>query len=140
MSALAFALWGLFGAAAVEGLQFNNAVRRLQCWPWLGASEPSFGPWLTSVFIRLGVGSGLALAAGSTGQVSGAFGALAVGVAAPYIIEQLSRSASVVNTTPAAIELAEPSVLEPAMENEQITPSAPVQPPDTGQRSSGTEG
>ncbi|MFW5420946.1 hypothetical protein J0910_30465 [Nocardiopsis sp. CNT-189] len=93
MTALACALWGLFGAFAIEGLQFNSAIRRTRCWPWQYPGEPSFGPWAASVVIRLGIGTGLAAAAGLGDQISGAFGALAVGIAAPYIIEQLSRSA-----------------------------------------------
>jgi hypothetical protein len=49
----------------------------------------STGPFLLAVAIRLGVGAGLAAAAGSSGQVAGAFGAVAVGVAAPLIVEKL---------------------------------------------------
>ncbi|MBB6172121.1 hypothetical protein HNR23_002181 [Nocardiopsis mwathae] len=93
VTTLSFALWGLFGAFAIEGLQFNGAVQRTRCRPWRYPGEPSFGPWPVSVVIRLSIGTGLAAAAGLGDQVSGAFGAVAVGVAAPYIVEQLSRSA-----------------------------------------------
>lgn len=93
VTTLACALWGLFGAFAIEGLQFNSAIQRTRCWPWRYPGEPTFGPWVTSIFIRLSIGTGLAAAAGLGDQITGAFGALAVGVAAPYIIEQLSRSA-----------------------------------------------
>jgi len=41
--------------------------------------------------IRVGVGFGLALAAVETGQVSGPLGAIAVGVAAPLLIEQMAK-------------------------------------------------
>jgi uncharacterized protein (DUF1501 family) len=41
--------------------------------------------------IRVGVGFGLALAAAETGQVSGPLGAIAVGVAAPLLIEQMAK-------------------------------------------------
>jgi hypothetical protein len=44
-----------------------------------------------SVVIRVGVGFGLASAAGLTGQVSGPLGAIAVGVAAPLLLEQMAK-------------------------------------------------
>ncbi|PWV44464.1 hypothetical protein [Nocardiopsis sp. L17-MgMaSL7] len=93
MTPLSFALWGLFGAAAVEGLQLNQGIRKYRHWPWKSSKEPDFGPWCVSAFIRLSIGGGLATAAGLADQVSGPFGALAIGVASPYIIEQLQRSA-----------------------------------------------
>lgn len=84
-------MWGLFGGFAVEGLEFAAAIRRVGGWPWLQPGEPGPFPLAVSVLIRLAIGAGLATAAGSTGQVSGPFGALAVGVAAPLLIEQLAR-------------------------------------------------
>lgn len=93
MTVVAYALWGLFGAGAVEGLQLNQGIRKYRRWPWRSPVEPDFAPWWTSVFVRLVIGSGLATAAGIADQVSGPFGALAIGVASPYIIEQLQRSA-----------------------------------------------
>ncbi|AOS62799.1 hypothetical protein TL08_09920 [Actinoalloteichus hymeniacidonis] len=87
-----YALWGLFGGFAVEGLEFSGAIRRTGTWPWRVPDEPGPLPLLVSVLIRLGVGSGLAAAAGIAGQVSGPFGALAIGVAAPLLVEQLTRA------------------------------------------------
>jgi len=93
MTGLEAAAWGVFGGFAVEGLEFTRAIRRVGGWPWSRPQEPGPLPLATSVFIRLLVGAGLAAAAASAGQVQGPFGALAVGVAAPLLIEQLARHA-----------------------------------------------
>ncbi len=86
-----YAVWGAFGGLAVEAIQFYGAVRRAGKWPWKIKGEPDPGPLLVSVVIRVGVGFGLALAAAPTGQVSSPLGAIAVGVAAPLLIEQMAR-------------------------------------------------
>lgn len=91
MTLLIYAAWGLFGGFAVEGLEFTGAIRRTGGWPWDQKGEPSKGPMLASVVIRLLVGAGLAAAAASTHQISGPIGAVAVGIAAPFLIEQMSR-------------------------------------------------
>jgi len=96
-------LWGALGGLAVEAVEFRRAIRRTGDWPWKDPKEPRFGPFLVSVFVRVGLGSGLAIASGLTNQVSGAFGALAVGVAAPLMVEQLQGpSAAVVPAAPGA--------------------------------------
>jgi hypothetical protein len=84
------ALWGILGAFAVEGMEFVRAIRRVGGWPWRWPGEPGPAPFVVSVMIRMGVGAILAAAAGTTNQVSGPFGALAIGVGAPLLIEQLS--------------------------------------------------
>jgi len=86
-----YAMWGFFGGFAVEGLEFSGAIRRSGGWPWRQPGEPGPLPFGTSVLIRMIVGAGLAIAAGTTNQISGPFGAVAVGVAAPLLIEQLAR-------------------------------------------------
>jgi hypothetical protein len=86
-----YALWGLFGGFAVEGLEFSAAIRRVGTWPWREPGEVGLGPLSVSIALRLSVGAGLAAAAGSAEQVSGPFGALAVGIAAPLVVEQLAR-------------------------------------------------
>ncbi|GAA0939768.1 hypothetical protein [Virgisporangium aurantiacum] len=83
--------WGLLGGFAVEGLQFAAAVRRCGDWPWTKRSEPNFGPFIVSVFIRLAVGAGLAAAAAAGGQLGGPFAAVAVGASAPLLVEQLAQ-------------------------------------------------
>jgi hypothetical protein len=90
-----YALWGMFGGFAVEGLEFAAAIRRTGTWPWLLRGEPGPVALLVSVVIRLAVGAGLAVACGTTGQVNGPFGALAVGIAAPVLVERIARHASV---------------------------------------------
>lgn len=90
-----YALWGLFGGFAVEGLEFAAAIRKTGQWPWRLEDEPTFAMFMCSVVIRLAVGAGLAAAAGIAHQVNGPFGALAVGVAAPLVVEQLADAALV---------------------------------------------
>jgi hypothetical protein len=89
MTWLEAAVWGVFGGFAVEGLEFVRAIRRTGGWPWRQVGEPGLFPLATSVVIRLVVGGGLAVATVAAGQVQGPFGALAVGVAAPLLIEQI---------------------------------------------------
>ncbi len=110
-----YALWGLFGGFAVEGLEFSRVIRRWGTWPWRLPGEPGLGPLAASVVIRLGIGAGLAAGAGSAHQVAGPFGAVAVGVAAPLVVEQLARtvptalSRDAVGSGPARPELEPPS-------------------------------
>jgi hypothetical protein len=84
-------MWGGFGGLAVEAIQFYGALRRTGDWPWRIPGEPRPWPLAASVLIRVGVGLGLAFAAGDTGQIAGPIGAIAVGVAAPLLIEQMAR-------------------------------------------------
>ena len=98
-----FSLWGAFGGLAVEAIQFYGAIKRTGDWPWRTKGEPRPGPLAVSVVIRVGLGCGLALAAGLTGQVSGPLGAIAIGVAAPLLIQQLARQVSL-DPTPSAEE------------------------------------
>lgn len=102
MTAWQYATWGLFGGFAVDGLEFAAAIRRVGGWPWHQPGEPGPLPFTISVLIRLAVGAGLAAAGGSTGQVSGPFGAVAVGVAAPLLIEQLARQIPLTQALPVA--------------------------------------
>lgn len=85
-----FGLWGLFGGFAVEALEFLRAIRRVGDWPWCSKDEPGAGPMLASVLVRMGLGFGLAAAATASAQVSGPLGAIAIGVAAPLVLEQFS--------------------------------------------------
>jgi hypothetical protein len=100
MAAWQYAMWGLFGGFAVEGLEFAAAIRRIAGWPWQQPNEPGLLPLMVSVVIRLVIGSGLAIAAGTSGQISGPFGALAVGAAAPLLVEQLARQIPQTTITP----------------------------------------
>ncbi|MFB4299572.1 hypothetical protein [Actinomadura sp. NTSP31] len=91
MTTLTCALWGLAGAALVEGLEFTKSIRHTNDWPWASVDRPGAGPYLASIVIRLAMGMGLAAATGASGQVNGPFGAVAIGVAAPLIIEKLAQ-------------------------------------------------
>jgi hypothetical protein len=99
MTGLEFAVWGLFGGFAVEGLEFTAAIRRGGRWPWQQPGEPGALPFAVSVIVRLAVGAGLAAAAGVADQISGPFGAVALGVAAPLVVEQLARQVSLTDSS-----------------------------------------
>ncbi|MCP2259865.1 hypothetical protein LX15_003574 [Streptoalloteichus tenebrarius] len=124
MGVVECALWGLFGGFAVEGLDFAGAIRRTGGWPWKQPEEPGPVPFLVSVVIRLAVGGGLAVAAGSAGQISGPFGALAIGIAAPLVVAQLAGQ---VPLTPGSAD-------EP--QDEQSQPGSPAALPHAGDDSS----
>lgn len=87
-------LWGLFGGFAVEGLDLYGAVRRHGCWPWRvhGPREVGAVGYFVAELFRLAIGSGLAWALAESGQITTAVGAVAVGVAAPLIVERLTRA------------------------------------------------
>ena len=91
MNPWVYALWGAFGGLSIEAVQFYGAIRGTGKWPWKTEGEPRPLPLFVSVVIRVGVGFGLALAAVETGQVRGPLGAIAVGVAAPLLIEQMAK-------------------------------------------------
>lgn len=128
MTGWEYAFWGFFGGFAVDGLEFAGAIRRVGGWPWRQPGEPGPLPYAVSVAIRLVVGAGLAAAAGTTGQISGPFGALAVGVAAPLLIEQLARQIPLTTSTPSL----------PSTSSDQSAPTPSSQPdPNAGTGSIG---
>ena len=80
--------WGLFGGFIVDGLEFWHDVRRN------GGNWPVYYTSLAYVVaeaVRLVAGAGLAIAFGKSGQVSGVIGAIAIGAAAPLIVEKLGQ-------------------------------------------------
>jgi hypothetical protein len=84
-------VWGAFGGAAVEAVEILGAVKKTRQVPWNRPGEVSLSAFATSVAIRVLLGIGLAYALGSTDQVAGPIGAIAVGIAAPLIVEQLTK-------------------------------------------------
>ncbi|GAB7110564.1 hypothetical protein JCM4814A_88810 [Streptomyces phaeofaciens JCM 4814] len=84
-------LWGVLGAGAVEALDLYGAIRRVQGYPWREKGHTPLGPYLLSVILRLGLGVGVAAAFGASGQAGGPVGVVAVGIAAPKILEQIAR-------------------------------------------------
>ncbi|MFE5537136.1 hypothetical protein [Streptomyces sp. NPDC056492] len=104
MTVLEGCLWGLLGAAMIEGLDLYTAIHTTDGWPWQKKGEPAFAPYLVAVIIRLGVGMGLTAAFAASGQVAGALAAVTVGIAAPKIVQQLAKqglSHSAVTAPPA---------------------------------------
>lgn len=80
--------WGLFGGFIVDGIEFWRLVRSHQgVWP-AQYSKPGF---FAAEAVRLVVGAGLAIVFGETGQITGALGAVAIGAAAPLIVEKLAQ-------------------------------------------------
>jgi hypothetical protein len=85
-------LWGLFGGAAIESLDFcqfaRSAKRRKQA-----RKLPTLEIVIIalSVIVRVCVGGGLALAAQRDGQIVGAMGAVGIGVAAPLVLAQFFK-------------------------------------------------
>jgi hypothetical protein len=84
----------------IEAIQFYSAIRLTGGRPWRTKGEPAPLPLLVSMIIRVGVGFGLAWAAADSSQVTGAFGAIAVGVATPLLIEQMAKNVPVGRAQP----------------------------------------
>jgi hypothetical protein len=93
MSAAGAAMWGLFAALALEGLDLLGALRRAGTPPWRGAGEPGAVPYAMSAGIRCLAGAGLAAGVAAAGQVTTPGGAAAVGLAAPLLLTHLVRLA-----------------------------------------------
>jgi hypothetical protein len=83
-------LSGLAGAAAVEVAELYLATRRVNDFPWRKKGEATLSVYLFSVVLRLGLGVFAAWFCAQTGPVDVA-GAVAAGVAAPKLLEQLGR-------------------------------------------------
>lgn len=87
------AWWGLFGGFAVEALEFWTAVRRHHHWPW---ESPGDGPtlgllaYVIATVLRLGVGTGVAVAARASGHSATAWLAMFVGAGAPSLLERVT--------------------------------------------------
>jgi hypothetical protein len=87
------ALWGLAGGFVVEGLDLYTAVRRHGKWPWrVTGPGPAAGlaGYVVAELVRLLIGGVLAAGAAASSQVSGAVAAMAIGVAAPVMVERLT--------------------------------------------------
>jgi hypothetical protein len=81
-------LSGLAGAAAVEVAQLYQATRRVNDFPWRTKGEAKLPVYLFSVVLRLSLGVFAAWFCAQTGSLDVA-GAVAAGVAAPKILDQL---------------------------------------------------
>lgn len=86
-------LWGLAGGFVVDGLEFYTTVRRYGCLPWKVKGpglEAGRTAYLVAESVRMLIGGILASGAASSGQVSGPLAAIAIGVAAPLMVERLT--------------------------------------------------
>jgi hypothetical protein len=90
--------WGLSGGLCVEALALNSLIRTSRRWSWRRPIPQGFAAYLISVILRASAGAGLAAAAAGSGQVSGPFAAFALGVAAPLVVEKLSRAIPLTGT------------------------------------------
>jgi hypothetical protein len=60
-----YAVWGLLGGFAVDGLEFGGGGRRVGGRPWHQLGEPGPLPLAVPVLIRLAVSTGRAAAVGT---------------------------------------------------------------------------
>ena len=136
-----YAMWGGFGGFSVEAIQFYVSIKRHAKWPWKVKGEPKAGPLIASVLIRVSVSYGLTWAAAETGQISGPIGAIAVGVAAPLIVEQMARRVPI-DVTPdlSKADSAEPA--KPTVSTDSTTPavSSGAEVQSTGKRKKSDNG
>jgi hypothetical protein len=81
------------GAGAIEVWDLYGAIHRVKGFPWNVPDEVAFVPYLVSVFLRVILGVGMAIAFVASGQADGPVGVVAIGIAAPKLLEQLARQA-----------------------------------------------
>lgn len=93
MSLPAAALWGFMGAAAIEAWDLYGAIHRVKGFPWKFDGEVPLGPYLASVVIRVLLGVGMALVFVASDQAAGPVGVVAIGIAAPKLLQQLALQA-----------------------------------------------
>lgn len=90
MTLLTACLAGLAGAGAIEIAELYSATKKVRNFPWRVAGECPLGVYLFSVALRLALGAFAAWFCAKTGPIDTA-GAAAAGIAAPKLLEQLSR-------------------------------------------------
>lgn len=83
-------VWGLLGAGALEAHQLRGDIARVRNLPWRVRGELPLGAYFTALALRLALGVGLAAGFGASGQAGGPVGVMAVGIAAPKVLEQLA--------------------------------------------------
>lgn len=122
MTGVEYALFGLLGGFLVEAVELRRAIQKTKGWPWRDPDEPSFGPWLTAILLRLAASAGLAYGFGAGGQISGALGALTAGIAAPLVIEKLASQ------IPGAMLRPDPAVAPAPAAEVPVSPEVPAAP------------
>lgn len=85
---LLFAIWGLLGGLLVDGLEFWGIVRANS-----GRCPERYRtlPFVVAEILRLGAGAVLAVAFGTANQATAPLGVMAIGMAAPLVVEKLSQ-------------------------------------------------
>jgi hypothetical protein len=86
------AIWGLSGGLAVEALELYGSIHRARKWTWRKPIPQGLAAYVISVVIRAGLGTVVVAAAAASEQISGAFAAFGLGVAAPLVVEKLARA------------------------------------------------
>ncbi|MFE0153666.1 hypothetical protein ACFWY5_41480 [Nonomuraea sp. NPDC059007] len=136
MSGWIWALWGLGGGLAVEVLDFVKAVRRVKGWPWASPDEPGAGPYLLSVLGRAAAAAVVAGAAGASVTGMTPLIALALGAAAPLILEKLSQQVPMQADVAGALPAGPPAAsLQPG--GSPGTTADPAQEPSPGAEQGG---
>jgi hypothetical protein len=92
MNSRGAALWGLTGGLCIELLSLNSLMQADERWSWRQPVPQGLPVFVTSIVVRVGAGTGLAVVAASRGQVSGAFAAFSLGIAVPLAIQKLASS------------------------------------------------
>lgn len=93
-------LWGGVGALLVEAADLAQVIQHRNRLPWKVRGGPPRGIYLLAAALRIGMGVGVASVLVAFGQVSGGFGAVIAGMAAPKIIEGLRRQSLPTESTP----------------------------------------
>ncbi|MCG7203974.1 hypothetical protein [Streptomyces arenae] len=77
------------GALLVEIRDLVQVLQVKKKLPWKVRGGPPRGIYLLAAILRTALGIGVAVVLGTFGQISGGFGAVIAGMAAPKIIESL---------------------------------------------------
>jgi hypothetical protein len=89
-------LWGFLGGFVADGLNYTRVLRQSKS----EIPEHYFSAvFFLGVAIRLLIGAVLAIAFVLSGQISGAMGALVVGITAPAIVDKIIKQSNTSNTT-----------------------------------------
>lgn len=123
MTLLDVCLWGMAGAGAVEVIELYKVVKTKKNFPWNLKGELSGHLFLFCVAVRLARGAFAAALCANGGRLSTA-GAVAAGIAAPKVLEELGQLGVVPLGTA-------PVIVPPPV----VIASPPSSTPDPGERS-----
>jgi hypothetical protein len=83
------ALWGLAGGACVELWNLHGLTRQ-PVFTWKRPIPQGLSAYVTAVLARLAIGTIVAAAAASGGEITGAWVAFGLGVAGPLVVQRLA--------------------------------------------------